>query len=82
MAAAAVETPSHHHSIDTIDTDRLSSFLDIDTPDLQSIVDSAAEGVIFLLQQIQLKAKEYEEITHAKDELEVTFGIARPGEVN
>jgi len=78
MAAATVETPSHQ-SISTIDTDRLSSFLDIDSPDLQNILDSAAEGVIVLLQQIQVKAKEYEEISHAKDELEVTFGISKLG---
>jgi hypothetical protein len=59
-----------------IDTDRLSSFLDIDAPDLQSILDSAAEGVVFLLQQVQIKAKEYEEIGNAKALLEVNYGTS------
>jgi len=59
----------------TIDTDRLSSFLDIDAPDLQTIIDSAAEGVIFLLQQVQVKATEYEELNSAKELLEVNYGL-------
>lgn len=58
-----------------IDTQRLSSFLDIDTPDLQSILDSAAEGVVFLLHQVQAKATAYEEISNAKALLEVNYGI-------
>jgi hypothetical protein len=59
----------------SIDTQRLSSFLGIDPPDLQSILDSAAEGVVFLLQQVQVKATEYEEISNAKALLEVNYGI-------
>ena len=58
----------------SIDTDRLSSFLSIDTPDIQTIVNSAAEGILSLLRQVQIKATEYEEITNAKAVLEVTLG--------
>jgi len=58
-----------------IDTQHLSSFLDIDPPDLQSILNSAAEGVVFLLQQVQAKVTEYEEISNAKALLEVNYGI-------
>jgi hypothetical protein len=58
----------------SIDTDRLSSFLDIDGPDLQSIIDSAADGVVFLLQQVQVKAMIFEEISNAKQKLEVDYG--------
>lgn len=57
-----------------IDTDRLSSFLDIDGPDLQNILDSAAEGVVFLLQQVQVKARVFEEISDAKQKLEIDYG--------
>jgi len=57
-----------------VDTDRLSSFLDIDAPDLQSILDSAAEGVVFLLQQVQVKAKEFDDLNNAKQLLEVNLG--------
>jgi hypothetical protein len=66
---AAVETSS------PIDTVRLSSFLSIETPDIQAIVNSAAEGVLSLLRQVQLKATEYEEISNAKAVLEVDLGI-------
>jgi hypothetical protein len=57
-----------------IDTQRLSSFLDVDAPDLQNILDSAAEGVALLLRQVQVKASEYEEISNAKALLEVKYG--------
>lgn len=57
-----------------VDTDRLSSFLDIDSPDLQSILESAAEGVVFLLQQVQVKAKEFDDLNNAKQLLEVNLG--------
>lgn len=67
MAAAAVES--------SIDTQRLSSFLDIDALDLQNILDSAAEGLVFLLRQVQVKASEYEEISNARALLEVNYGI-------
>ena len=69
---AAVETSS------LVDKDRLSSFLDIDGPDLQSILDSAAEGVVFLLQQVQVKAKEFEDVNNAKQLLEVNLGEFSP----
>lgn len=59
----------------SIDTERLSSFLDIDVPDLQSILDSATEGIAFLLQQVQVKAAEYEQINNAKELLEVNYGM-------
>jgi len=65
---AAVETSP------LVDTDRLSSFLDIDGPDLQGILDSAADGVVFLLQQVQVKAKEFEDVNNAKQLLEVNLG--------
>jgi len=65
---AAVETSP------LVDTDRLSSFLDIDGPDLQSILDSATEGVVFLLQQVQVKAKEFEDVNNAKQLLEINLG--------
>ena len=61
-----------------VDTDRLSSFLDIDGPDLQSILDSAAEEVVFLLQQVQVKAKEFEDLNNAKQLLEVNLGEFSP----
>jgi hypothetical protein len=67
---AAVET------FNPIDTERLSSFLDIDTPDLQTILDSAADGVVFLLQQVQVKATEFEQINNSKAQLEVNYGIS------
>ena len=60
-----------------VDTDRLSSFLDIDGLDLQNILHSAAEGVVFLLQQVQVKAKEYEDLEGAKQELEISLGTFR-----
>jgi hypothetical protein len=66
---AAVE-PSH-----VVDTQRLSSFLDIDGPDLEAILNSAADGVVFLLQQVQVKVNEYEEISNAKALLEINYGI-------
>jgi hypothetical protein len=66
---AAVET------FQSIDAGRLSSFLDIDPPDLQTILDSAVEGVVFLLQQVQVKATEFEQINNAKTLLEVKYGI-------
>jgi len=59
----------------TLDTSRLSSFLDIDQLDLQQIIDSAAEGVVFLLQQVQVKATECEQIRNAKDMLEINYGM-------
>lgn len=59
-----------------IDIQRLSSFLDIEAPNLQSIIDSAAEGVVFLLKQVQIKASEYEEIGNAKTLLEVNYGAS------
>ena len=61
-------------STSSIDTARLSSFLDIDVPDLQNILDSATEGIAFLLQQVQVKAGEYEQINNAKELLEVNYG--------
>jgi hypothetical protein len=64
----AVESPI------LIDTNLLSSFLSIDTPDIQSIINSAAEGVLLLLRQVQVKANEYEEITNAKTILEISVG--------
>jgi hypothetical protein len=67
---AAVET------FNPIDAERLSSFLDIDALDLQTILDSAAEGVLFLLQQVQVKATEFEEINNSKTQLEVNYGIS------
>jgi len=69
---AAVETSP------LVDTDRLSSFLDIDGPDLQSILDSAAEEVVFLLRQVQVKAKEFEDVNNAKQLLEVNLGEFSP----
>jgi len=69
---AAVETSP------LVDTDRLSSFLDIDGPDLQRILDSAAEGVVFLLQQVQVKAKQFEDVNNAKQLLEVNLGEFSP----
>ena len=63
----------------SIDTQRLSSFLDIDAPDLQNILDSAANGVVFLLRQVQVKALEYEAISNAKALLEVNYGIFTGG---
>ena len=57
-----------------VDTDRLSSFLDIDGPDLQNILDSAAEGVVSLLQRAQVKAKEFEDLRNAKQLMEVNLG--------
>jgi hypothetical protein len=60
----------------SIDTERLSSFLDIDVPDLQSILNSATENIAFLLHQIQVKATEFEQINNAKDVLEVNYGIS------
>lgn len=57
-----------------IDIQHLSSFLDIDSPKLQKILDSAAEGVVLLLKQVQVKASEYEEISNAKTLLEVNYG--------
>jgi hypothetical protein len=62
-------------SVSSIDTERLSSFLDIDAPDLQSILDSATDGIAFLLQQVQVKATEFEQISNAKALLEVNYGI-------
>jgi hypothetical protein len=64
----AVEMP---HSIDM---DRLSSFLDIDAPDLQSVLDSASDGVVFLLKQVQDKATEFEILSNEKELLEVNYG--------
>lgn len=61
-------------SSSSIDTERLSSFLDIDGPDLQSILDSATEGIAFLLQQVQVKVGEFEQISNAKELLEVNYG--------
>lgn len=61
-------------SSSSIDTERLSSFLDIDGPDLQGILDSATEGIAFLLQQVQVKAGEFEQISNAKELLEVNYG--------
>lgn len=58
-----------------VDVQRLSSFLDIDAPDLQHILESAAEGVVFLLKQVQVKAVDYEEISNAKAVLEINYGI-------
>ena len=62
-------------SATSIDTERLSSFLDIDAPDLQTILDSATEGIAFLLQQVQVKATEFEQISNAKALLEVNYGL-------
>jgi hypothetical protein len=59
-----------------LDTQRLSSFLDMEAPDLQNIIDSAAEGVVFLLRLVQVKASEYEEISNAKALLEVNYGTS------
>jgi hypothetical protein len=58
----------------TLDTSVLSSFLDIDQPGLQSIVDSAAHGIIFLLQQVQAKATEFEELRNTNEVLRVSCG--------
>jgi hypothetical protein len=68
--AVAVAMPQHG-----IDTGALSAFLDIDGPDLQDIVNSAAGGVVFLLQQVQQKAREFQEVADAKTQLEVDYGI-------
>jgi hypothetical protein len=68
---AAVETSA------SLDTDRLASFLDIDPPDLQSVLSSAADGVVFLLQQVQVKAGEYDQLANAKELLEVNYGISQ-----
>lgn len=57
----------------SIDTGRLSLFLDIDVPDLQAILDSANEGLVFLLQQVLAKALEYDKISNAKEVLEVDY---------
>ena len=59
----------------SIDTERLSSFLDIDVLDLQGILDSATADIAFLLQQVQVKAGEFEQINNAKELLEVSYGI-------
>lgn len=58
-----------------IDATRLSSFLDIDVPDLQSIIDSATEEIRFLLCQVQVKVTDYEQIRQAKDLLEINYRI-------
>jgi hypothetical protein len=58
-----------------IDTNRLSTFLNIDPPDIQSIIDSAAEGVVFLLQQVLVKAAEFEQIQNEKTVLQVNYGL-------
>ena len=74
---AAVETlPSSD-----LDTDRLSSFLDIDVSDLRAIIDSAAEGIHFLLRQVQVKATDYEHIRQAKDMLEINYRISQKRKV-
>jgi hypothetical protein len=70
IMAVAVAMPQHG-----IDTGALSAFLDIDGPDLQDIVNSAAGGVVFLLQQVQQKAREFQEVADAKTQLEVDYGI-------
>jgi len=67
--AAAVAMP---HSIDT---GALSAFLDIDVSDLQDIVNSAADSLVVLLQQVQAKARQYEAINEAKTQLQVDYGM-------
>jgi len=67
MAAAAVMPHG-------IDTGALSAFLDIDVSNLQDVVNSAADSVVLLLQQVQAKAREYEEIIEAKTQLQVDYG--------
>jgi hypothetical protein len=69
MAAVEILQPTD------IDASRLSSFLDIGIPDLQTIIESAAEGVQFLLRQVQVKANDYEQIRQAKELLEINYGI-------
>lgn len=59
-----------------LDTQRLSSFLDMEAPDLQNIIDSAAEGLVFLLRLVQVKASEYEDISNAKALLEINYGTS------
>ena len=57
-----------------IDTGALSAFLDIDVSNLRDVVNSAADSVVLLLQQVQAKAREYEEIIEAKTQLQVDYG--------
>lgn len=68
--AVAVAMPQHG-----IDTGALSAFLGIDSPDLQDMVNSAADGILLLLHQVQQKAREFQEVTDAKTQLEVDYGI-------
>jgi hypothetical protein len=68
--AVAVAMPQHG-----IDTGALSAFLDIDRPHLQDMVNSAADGVLLLLQQVQQKAREFQDVAEAKTQLEVDYGI-------
>jgi hypothetical protein len=69
-------------SATSIDTERLSSFLDIDASDLQTILNSATEGIAFLLQQVQVKATEFEQISNAKALLEVNYGLPRSDDID
>ena len=68
--AVAVAMPVHG-----IDTGALAAFLDIDGPDLEDMVNSATDSVLFLLQQVQLKAREFRDVADAKTQLEVEYGI-------
>jgi hypothetical protein len=69
MAAAVAVVP---HGIDTA---ALSLFLDVAVPDLEGLVNSAADRVILLLQQVQLKARQYQEIDDTRAQLQVDYGI-------
>jgi hypothetical protein len=65
----------------TFDADRLSSFLDIDVPDLQTVLDTASGGVAFILKQVQLKAAEFEQLANEKELLQVDYGGSPGGEL-
>jgi hypothetical protein len=61
-------------AVESLDTVQLSSFLDIDPPDLQNVLDSATEAVVYLLRQVAVKAAEYEQLASEKETLEVNYG--------
>jgi hypothetical protein len=61
-------------AVESLDAAQLSSFLDIDPPDLQIVLDSATEAVVFLLRQVAVKASEYEQLASEKETLEVNYG--------
>jgi hypothetical protein len=73
MAAAVSLQPG------SLDAARLSSFLEIEQTDVQTIIDAAADGLwTLLLQQVQAKAEQFNEINDAKALLEVNYGTLFP----